>query len=135
MGRAAMLPQTVTTGIWAFMGQSVGTNRSSCWSCSYRHSIDSSRSVSYSGFSDSLGADYHARTLQAFGELGYRIDTTVAAFEPLRISHMYAFTLMASQRGWSGCTYCRWQQYKHNIHHAWYACIGTTSTRWCQREP
>lgn len=64
------------------------------------HSIDSSRSVSYSGFSDSLGADYHARTLQAFGELGYRIDTTVAAFEPFaNFSHVRLHTDGFTERG------------------------------------
>lgn len=41
------------------------------------HSIDSSRSVAYPGFSDQLDADYDARTFQAFGELSYRIDTAV----------------------------------------------------------
>lgn len=64
------------------------------------HSIDSSRSVSYSGFSDSLGADYHARTLQAFGELGYRIDTTVAAFEPFaNLSHVRLHTDGFTEKG------------------------------------
>ncbi|MCL8000334.1 autotransporter domain-containing protein [Brucella sp. 21LCYQ03] len=57
------------------------------------HSIDSSRGVSYAGYNDSLEADYHARTLQAFGELGYRIDTTVAAFEPFaNLSHVRLHT-------------------------------------------
>lgn len=53
------------------------------------HNIDASRSVAYTGFSDSLTADYDARTFQAFGEMGYRIDTTVAAFEPFaNLSHV-----------------------------------------------
>ncbi|MEN5276357.1 autotransporter domain-containing protein [Brucella sp. TWI432] len=64
------------------------------------HNIDSSRSVSYTGFSDSLGADYHARTLQAFGELGYRIDTTVAAFEPFaNLSHVRLHTDGFTEKG------------------------------------
>lgn len=46
------------------------------------HNVDSSRSVAYTGFSDSLNADYDARTFQAFGEVGYRIDTAAASFEP-----------------------------------------------------
>ncbi|WP_343313862.1 autotransporter domain-containing protein [Brucella sp. BE17] len=53
------------------------------------NNIDSSRSVAYSGFSDTLDADYDARTLQAFGELGYRIDTASASFEPFaNLSHV-----------------------------------------------
>ncbi|MGU3401509.1 autotransporter domain-containing protein [Brucellaceae bacterium D45D] len=53
------------------------------------NNIDSSRSVAYPGFSDSLDADYDARTLQAFGELGYRIDTASASFEPFaNLSHV-----------------------------------------------
>jgi fibronectin-binding autotransporter adhesin len=46
------------------------------------HDIETSRSVAMPGFADSLSGDYNAGTLQAFGELGYRIDTPVAAFEP-----------------------------------------------------
>src|SRR5690606_24523394 len=34
------------------------------------------------GVGGSLRADHDARTFQAFGEAGYRIDTRVAAFEP-----------------------------------------------------
>ncbi len=53
------------------------------------NNIDSSRSVAYPGFSDSLDADYDARTLQAFGELGYRIDAASASFEPFaNLSHV-----------------------------------------------
>lgn len=46
------------------------------------HSLDASRSVAFTGLSNSLEADYDARTLQAFGEVGYRIDTAAASFEP-----------------------------------------------------
>lgn len=44
--------------------------------------VSTSRSVAFTGYSDSLSADYDAGTFQAFGELGYRIDTAAAAFEP-----------------------------------------------------
>ena len=44
--------------------------------------VSTSRSVAFSGFADSLSADYHAGLFQAFGELGYRLDTAFAAFEP-----------------------------------------------------
>lgn len=64
------------------------------------HSIDSSRSVAYTGFNDSLDADYDARTFQAFGELGYRIDTSVAAFEPFaNLSHVRLHTDGFTEKG------------------------------------
>ncbi len=46
------------------------------------HAIETSRSVAFPGFADSLSADYDAGTFQAFGEAGYRIDTAIATFEP-----------------------------------------------------
>ncbi len=44
------------------------------------HGIETARSVVALG--ETLRADYDAGTLQAFGELGYRIDAGAAAFEP-----------------------------------------------------
>ncbi len=46
------------------------------------HTIDTSRSVVFPGFTDDLSADYDAGTAQVFGELGYRIDMKPVAFEP-----------------------------------------------------
>lgn len=46
------------------------------------HDISTNRSVAFTGFADSLSADYNAGTVQAFGELGYRIDAMGVAFEP-----------------------------------------------------
>jgi outer membrane autotransporter protein len=46
------------------------------------HDIETARSVAFPGFAESLTADYDAETAQAFGELGYRIDTAGASFEP-----------------------------------------------------
>ncbi|MEP7456182.1 autotransporter domain-containing protein [Phyllobacterium sp. SB3] len=46
------------------------------------HSVETNRSVIFPGFADTLAADYDAGTFQAFGEAGYRIDTTLASFEP-----------------------------------------------------
>lgn len=64
------------------------------------HSIDSSRSVAYTGFNDSLDADYDARTFQAFGELGYRIDTASASFEPFaNLSHVRLHTDGFTEKG------------------------------------
>lgn len=45
-------------------------------------SVETDRRVSFGDLSESLHSDYDARTLQAFGELGYRIDTQVAMLEP-----------------------------------------------------
>nr|WP_256371445.1 autotransporter domain-containing protein [Stappia sp. ES.058] len=46
------------------------------------HRLDTSRSVAFSGFSDSLSASYDARTLQAWGEAAYSFETGAARFEP-----------------------------------------------------
>lgn len=64
------------------------------------HSVDASRSVSYTGFGDSLSADYNARLLQAFGEVGYRIDTAAASFEPFaNLSHVRLRTNGFTEQG------------------------------------
>lgn len=46
------------------------------------HSLDTSRAVAFTGFSDSLSASYNARTLQAYTEAAYTIETGNARFEP-----------------------------------------------------
>ena len=46
------------------------------------NSLSTSRNVSFPEFGETLKADYDAGTFQVFGDLGYRIDTKVAAFEP-----------------------------------------------------
>ncbi len=46
------------------------------------HSVDTSRSVAFTGFSDSLSASYSARTVQAWGEAAYSFETGAARFEP-----------------------------------------------------
>ena len=46
------------------------------------HDMATQRSVTFLGFSDSLQAKYRAGTFQAFGDVGYRIDTAAARFEP-----------------------------------------------------
>lgn len=60
------------------------------------HSIDASRSA----FGDSLSADYNARLLQVFGEVGYRIDTVAASFEPFaNLSHVRLRTNDFTEQG------------------------------------
>ncbi|WP_442580074.1 autotransporter outer membrane beta-barrel domain-containing protein [Mesorhizobium sp. ASY16-5R] len=44
--------------------------------------LDTRRAVAFTGFSDTLSSGYDAGTFQAFGELGYRIDTAAVALEP-----------------------------------------------------
>ncbi len=46
------------------------------------HSISTHRTPVFAGFSDNLKADYSAETLQAFGELGWRIKSGNTEFEP-----------------------------------------------------
>lgn len=46
------------------------------------HDLEIDRSVALPGFSDSLNSTYDAGTFQAFGELGYRLDTPAVSFEP-----------------------------------------------------
>jgi len=46
------------------------------------HDITTRRSVSMSGMSERLKADYDGRTAQVYADLSYRIDTPAAAIEP-----------------------------------------------------
>jgi outer membrane autotransporter protein len=44
--------------------------------------LDTSRSVAFAGFADSVSAQYDSTTTQLFGEVGHRIDTGAVALEP-----------------------------------------------------
>lgn len=44
--------------------------------------LDTTRDVAFGGFTDHLTADYNGATAQAFAEVGYTFDTTVARLEP-----------------------------------------------------
>ena len=46
------------------------------------HSLDTSRSMAFSGFSDDLSASYGARTLQAWGEAAYSFEAGAVRLEP-----------------------------------------------------
>lgn len=53
------------------------------------HDVSARRSVAVGGLSEQLKADYDADGLQAFGEVGYRIDGAGAAWEPfLNLAHL-----------------------------------------------
>ncbi|EHS51363.1 outer membrane autotransporter barrel domain protein, partial [Rhizobium sp. PDO1-076] len=54
-----------------------------------RHRLDIERSVGFYGLDETLSSDYAARSLQAFGEVGYRLDMGEAVLEPfLGLSHV-----------------------------------------------
>ncbi|MBK3745375.1 autotransporter domain-containing protein [Paraburkholderia aspalathi] len=64
------------------------------------HDISTNRSLSFPDFSNSLSADYNAATIQAFGELGYRIDTPNVSFEPFaNLAHVRLKTDSFSESG------------------------------------
>ena len=46
------------------------------------HNLNTSRSVAFTGFADSLSASYNVRTFQAYTEAAYTIDAGNARFEP-----------------------------------------------------
>jgi outer membrane autotransporter protein len=46
------------------------------------HGVETDRSISFSGFSDSVAADYDARTAQLFGEVGYAARVGGVGVEP-----------------------------------------------------
>ncbi|MET3648988.1 autotransporter domain-containing protein [Phyllobacterium ifriqiyense] len=54
-----------------------------------RHDIDTSRTVGFAGFADSLSANYTAGTFQAFGELAYGFDAQITRLEPfVNLAHV-----------------------------------------------
>ncbi len=62
--------------------------------------LETDRAVGFAGFADSLSASYDATTLQAFGELGYGIETSVVRFEPfVNLAHVSVRTDGYSERG------------------------------------
>lgn len=62
-------------GSWGGVGVRIGAGYS--W-----HDIDTTRVVAVTGFADRLTRAAKARSLQAFGELGYRIGSATAGVEP-----------------------------------------------------
>ncbi|MGK9236216.1 autotransporter domain-containing protein [Inquilinus limosus] len=64
------------------------------------HEIDTSRHIGFGDYSAGLDADYGAGTLQAFGELGYRIDAGSASFEPFaNLAHVRVETDSFEEHG------------------------------------
>ena len=64
------------------------------------HELSTTRTVAFAGFGDMLRTRYGARTFQAFGEAGYRIDAFGAAFEPfVNLAHVSLATDAFSETG------------------------------------
>ncbi|WP_051913620.1 autotransporter domain-containing protein [Nitratireductor basaltis] len=64
------------------------------------HSLATSRSVSFGDFSDSLAADYSARTLQAWGEAAYSFKTDAVEIEPfVNLAHVHLTNEAFTERG------------------------------------
>lgn len=58
-----------------------------------QNEIDTDRTAVFGGLANSHDASYDAKTVQVFGELGYRIDTAYAALEPFAAaSHVHLKT-------------------------------------------
>ena len=64
------------------------------------HSLDTSRRVAFTGFSDRLKASYDARTLQVWGEAAYNVDAGSARFQPFaNIAHVNLSTDGFTEKG------------------------------------
>jgi len=64
------------------------------------HDITTRRTVAFPGFAETPTADYSARTLQAFGEIGYRFDGAPVAIEPFAgLAHVSLSTGTVSETG------------------------------------
>ncbi|MHC1550747.1 autotransporter domain-containing protein [Phyllobacterium sp. K27] len=69
---------------WDALGLRLGANLG-------HHEIDTDRDVVLGGVTNGQNASYDAKTVQVFGELGYKIDTQYAALEPFaaaRYTHL-----------------------------------------------
>ncbi|WP_449101553.1 autotransporter outer membrane beta-barrel domain-containing protein [Pseudomonas veronii] len=64
------------------------------------HDIETRRSVGFGGLSDRLKGDYDGRSLQAFGELGYKVETAGATYEPFaNLTHVNLKTDGFTEKG------------------------------------
>lgn len=69
---------------WDALGLRLGVNLG-------HHEIDTDRDVVLGGVTNGQNASYDAKTVQVFGELGYKVDTQYAALEPFaaaRYTHL-----------------------------------------------
>lgn len=64
------------------------------------HDLDTRRSVALPGLSNTLKSGYRAGSMQAFGELGYRVDLAPVALEPyVSLAHIRLATEGYAERG------------------------------------
>ncbi len=64
------------------------------------HDVSTNRNVSFSGFGNSLTADYDASTTQVFGELAYGVNMGATSFEPFaNLAYVNLHTYGLSERG------------------------------------
>ncbi len=67
------------------------------------HEIETSRTVAYPGFNNTLTADYDAASAQVFGEAGFRFNTAMGVAEPFAgLSLVHLHTAGFSERGGAG---------------------------------
>lgn len=65
-----------------------------------RQNLSTQRSVLFPGFAETLSADYNADAAQAFGELGYTIDSGPVQFEPFgNLAYVHLHTDSFSESG------------------------------------
>jgi len=65
-----------------------------------RHRVETSRTVSFPGFADSLRSDSSASTTQAFGELGYKLQGEAGILEPFaNLAHVNYSSGRFNERG------------------------------------
>jgi len=70
------------------------------------HSIDTSRSINFAGYSDYLIAGYHSRSTQIFGDIGVPLSYGEAVVEPFAgISYNYLHSGGFSERGGPAALY------------------------------
>ncbi|WP_212321299.1 autotransporter domain-containing protein [Achromobacter sp. Marseille-Q0513] len=74
------------------------------------NNIDTKRSVGFATYSDQLKASYQSRTLQAFGDVGYRLDAGRASFEPfVNLAHVRLDTDGYAEQGQAAALSARGQ--------------------------
>jgi len=65
-----------------------------------RHRLETNRTVSFPGFADSLHSDSSASTMQAFGEVGYKLQGEAGILEPFaNLAHVNYSSSRFNERG------------------------------------
>jgi len=81
-------------------GTEIGALRLNAGAAHAWHDISTRRTVAFQGFTDRLSASYRGRTMQVFGEAGYRFGTDAFSFEPfLGAAHVHTSTNRFTETG------------------------------------